>query len=149
MSTIRKIRLKHVNLPIRAFTLLESLLTLSVTCFVIMMFSVTFQKTIHVIRGELFVLEFEMMLKNQQAQAVTSAAPRSLSAVNGTVKINGANQPVPEETQFSDFDITFNKNGNLQSIKEAKIVIVLPYEGGRQVTYQLQLGSGQYKKTRN
>jgi competence protein ComGC len=27
-----KIRLKHVNLPIRAFTLLESLLTLSVTC---------------------------------------------------------------------------------------------------------------------
>lgn len=149
MSIIRKIRLKHVNLPIRAFTLLESLLTLSVTCFVIMMFSVTFQKTIHVIRGELFVLEFEMMLKNQQAQAVTSAAPRSLSAVNGTVKINGANQPVPEETQFSDFDITFNKNGNLQSIKEAKIVIVLPYEGGRQVTYQLQLGSGQYKKTRN
>ena len=138
-----------MNLPIRAFTLLESLLTLSVTCFVIMMFSVTFQKTIHVIRGELFVLEFEMMLKNQQAQAVTSAAPRSLSAVNGTVKINGANQPVPEETQFSDFDITFNKNGNLQSIKEAKIVIVLPYEGGRQVTYQLQLGSGQYKKTRN
>ena len=149
MSTIRKIRLKHVNLPIRAFTLLESLLTLSVTCFVIMMFSVTFQKTIHVIRGELFVLEFEMMLKNQQAQAVTSAAPRSLSAVNGTVKINGANQPVPEETQFSDFDITFNKNGNLQSIKQAKIVIALPYEGGRQVTYQLQLGSGQYKKTRN
>jgi competence protein ComGD len=61
-----------------------------------------------------------MMLKNQQAQAVTSAAPRSLSAVNGTVKINGTNQPVPEETQFSDFDITFNKNGNLQSIKEAK-----------------------------
>jgi competence protein ComGD len=54
-----------------------------------MMFSVTFQKTIHVIRGEYFVLEFEMMLKNQQAQAVTSAAPRSLSAVNGTVKING------------------------------------------------------------
>ena len=149
MSTIRKIRLKHVNLPIRAFTLLESLLTLSVTCFVIMMFSVTFQKTIHVIRGELFVLEFEMMLKNQQAQAVTSAAPRSLSAVNGTVKINGANQPVPEETQFSDFDITFYKNGNLQSIKQAKIVIALPYEGGRQVTYQLQLGSGQYKKTRN
>lgn len=149
MSTIRKIRLKHVNLPIRAFTLLESLLTLSVTCFVILIFSVTFQKTAHVIRGELFVLEFEMMLKNQQAQAVTSAAPRSLSAVNGTVKINGANQPVPEETQFSDFDITFNKNGNLQSIKQAKIVIALPYEGGRQVTYQLQLGSGQYKKTRN
>ena len=149
MSTIRKIRLKHVNLPIRAFTLLESLLTLSVTCFVILIFSVTFQKTAHVIRGELFILEFEMMLKNQQAQAVTSAAPRSLSAVNGTVKINGANQPVPEETQFSDFDITFNKNGNLQSIKQAKIVIALPYEGGRQVTYQLQLGSGQYKKTRN
>ena len=149
MSTIRKIRLRHVSLPIRAFTLLESLLTLSVTCFLILMFSVTFQKTVHVIRGELFVMEFEMMLRNQQAQAVTSAVPRSLSASNGTVKVNGANQPVPKETQFSDFDITFNKNGNLQSIKQAKIVISLPYEGDKQVTYQLQLGSGQYKKTRN
>ncbi|GAB2021156.1 hypothetical protein RyT2_02290 [Pseudolactococcus yaeyamensis] len=92
-------------------------------------------------------MQFEMILKNQQAQAVTNAAPRNLSAFNGTVKVNGANQPVPKETQFSDFDITFKENGNLQSIKEAKIVISLPYEGDREITYQLQLGSGQYKKT--
>lgn len=147
MNTIRKIRQKHVTSPIRAFTLLESLLTLSVTCFLILTFSVTFQKTVHVIRGELFVLQFEMILKNQQTQAVTNAESRGLSALNGIVKVNGANQPVPKETQFSDFDITFKENGNLQSIKEAKIVISLPYEGGKQITYQLQLGSGQYKKT--
>jgi competence protein ComGD len=56
---------------------------------------------------------------------------------------------VPNETKFSDFDITFNANSNIQSLKEAKIVITLPYESGAKISYQLQIGSGQYKKTRH
>ena len=147
MNTTRKIHLKHVILPIRAFTVLESLLTLTLTGFVVLMFSATLQKTVHIIRGELFVLQFEMILKNQQAQAVTNAEPRSLSSFKGVVKVNGVRQPVPKETTFSDFEVTFKENGNIQSIKDAKIVISLPYESEKQITYQLQLGSGQYKKT--
>ena len=147
MNTTRKIHLKHVILPIRAFTLFESLLTLTLTCFVVLMFSATLQKTVHIIRGELFVLQFEMILKNQQAQAVTNAEPRSLSSFKGVVKVNGVRQPVPKETTFLDFEVTFKENGNIQSIKDAKIVISLPYESEKQITYQLQLGSGQYKKT--
>ena len=147
MNTTRKIHLKHVILPIRAFTLFESLLTLTLTCFVVLMFSATLQKTVHIIRGELFVLQFEMILKNQQAQAVTNAEPRSLSSFKGVVKVNGVRQPVPKEMTFSDFEVTFKENGNIQSIKDAKIVISLPYESEKQITYQLQLGSGQYKKT--
>ena len=88
-----------------------------------------------------------MILKNQQAQAVTNAEPRSLSSFKGVVKVNGVRQPVPKETTFSDFEVTFKENGNIQSIKDAKIVISLPYESEKQITYQLQLGSGQYKKT--
>ncbi|GFH42457.1 competence protein [Lactococcus hodotermopsidis] len=140
--------MKRVTSQINAFTLLETLLTLSISCFLILLFSVTFQKTVHVVRGEIFVLQFENILKNQQAQAVTKAEMRSLSSSNGIVMVDGADLHVPKETQFSDFSIAFKENGNLQSIRSAKIVIFLPYEG-KEVTYQLQLGSGQYRKTTN
>ena len=127
MSTIRRTQQNHVKFQARAFTLLESLLTLSVTCFLILVVSVAFQKTVHVARGELFVLEFETILKDQQAQAITTARSRRLASVNGIVKLNGT----------------------IQSLKEAKIVITLPYESGAKISYQLQIGSGQYKKTRH
>lgn len=147
MITMQVTRRNLAISQIRAFTLLESLLTLAITCLLILLFSTTFQNTVHVIRGELFVLQFESILKNQQAQAVTGAVSRSLSASNGNVLVNGAVLHVPAETQFSDFEIVFKETGNIQSIKAAKIVIHLPFEGGKQITYQLQLGSGQYKKT--
>ncbi len=149
MSIIRRTQQNHVKFQARAFTLLESLLTLSVTCFLILVVSVAFQKTVHVAPGELFVLEFETILKDQQAQAITTARSRRLASVNGIVKLNGTKLQVPNETKFSDFDITFNANGNIQSLKEAKIVITLPYESGAKISYQLQIGSGQYKKTRH
>ncbi|QIW52404.1 hypothetical protein GU337_11240 [Lactococcus raffinolactis] len=95
------------------------------------------------------MLEFETILKDQQAQAITTARSRRLASVNGIVKLNGTKLQVPNETKFSDFDITFNANGNIQSLKEAKIVITLPYESGAKISYQLQIGSGQYKKTRH
>jgi competence protein ComGD len=135
------------SLHFEAFTMFEAMLTLAITVMVIGIFSLTFQKAVHVVRGELFVLEFENILKNQQVQAVTTSEAKSLSASNGVVTVNGEVLQTPEETSFSDFSITFNPNGNLQSISDAKIVITLPWEADKQITYQLQLGSGQYKKT--
>lgn len=132
---------------IRAFTLLESLVTLSVSCLIILLFTNTYQDTLHAVRGQLFVLQFESKLKHQQAQAITRAETRSLSATDYVVKMNGQVLDTPKETLFSDFNITFKENGNIKSIKSAKIIITLPYEGNKQVIYQLQLGSGQYKKT--
>lgn len=132
---------------IRAFTLLESLVTLSVSCLIILLFTNTYQDTLHRVRGQLYVLQFENKLKHQQAQAITRAETRSLSATNHVVKMNGQVLETPKETLFSDFNITFKENGNIKSIKAAKIVITLPYEGDKQLIYQLQLGSGQYKKT--
>ena len=132
---------------IRAFTLLEALVTLSVSCLIILLFTNTYQDTVHAVRGQLFVLQFENKLKHQQAQAITRAETRSLSATNHVVKMNDQVLETPKETLFSDFNITFKENGNIKSIKAAKIIITLPYEGDKQIIYQLQLGSGQYKKT--
>ena len=132
---------------IRAFTLLESLVTLSVSCLIILLFTNTYQDMLHRVRGQLYVLQFENKLKHQQAQAITRAETRSLSATNHVVKMNGQVLETPKETLFSDFNITFKENGNIKSIKTAKIVISLPYEWNKQLIYQLLLGSGQYKKT--
>lgn len=144
-----KIRVKVRKFQrISAFTLLETLLVLAITCSIILLFEAKFQQTIHVVRGELFVLEFENKLKQQQSQAITKAEARKITAINNVIQINGEGLLVPEETIFSDFDITFKANGNIQSIKRAKIVIRLPYHGDQTISYQLQLGSGLYKKTR-
>ena len=132
---------------IRAFTLLEALVTLSVSCLIILLFTNTYQDTVHAVRGQLFVLQFENKLKHQQAQAITRSETRSLSATNHVVKMNDQVLETPKETLFSDFNITFKENGNIKSIKTAKIIITLPYESNKQIIYQLQLGSGQYKKT--
>lgn len=117
-----------------AFTMLETLLVLAITCSIILLFESTFQKTIHIIRGELFVLEFENKLKQQQSQALTRAEIRRLTATNNVIKINGEELLVPQETIFSDFDITFKENGNIQSIKRAKIVIQLPYHNHQTIS---------------
>lgn len=131
----------------RGFTVFESLLVLTITCSFIILFETNFRQTVHIIRGELFVLEFENKLKHQQSQAITRAEVRKISATNNVISLNGEVLLVPKETIFSDFDITFNPNGNIQSIKRAKIVVQLPYHDNQTITYQLQLGSGLYKKT--
>lgn len=145
-----KIRVKVLKSQrISGFTLFETLLVLAITCSIILLFETKFQQTIHIIRGELFVLEFENKLKQQQSLAITKAEDRKITAINNMIQINGEGLLVPEETIFSDFDITFKANGNIQSIKRAKIVIRLPYHGDQTISYQLQLGSGLYKKTRS
>lgn len=150
MLTMHWLKIKVRNQKfqqIRAFTLLEAVVTLFVSCLIILLFTNTYQDIVHALRGQLFVLQFESKLKYQQSQAITRAETRSLSATNHVVKINGQVLDTPKETLFSDFNITFKENGNIKSIKAAKIVITLPYEGNKQLIYQLQLGSGQYKKT--
>ena len=72
---------------------------------------------------------------------------RTISATDNVISLNGELLIVPLETIFSDFNITFKANGNIQSIKRAKIVVQLPYHNNKTITYQLQLGSGLYKKT--
>ena len=132
---------------IRGFTVLETLLVLTITCSFIILFETSFRQTVHLIRGELFVLEFENKLKHQQSQALTRAEVRTISATDNVISLNGELLIVPLETIFSDFNITFKANGNIQSIKRAKIVVQLPYHNNKTITYQLQLGSGLYKKT--
>lgn len=144
MIIICKIKQKFVNFPIRAFTLFETLLVLSVTSFLTLIFSSALTQTVHLVRGELFVLQFENDFKNTQEDAAFLEKSELLSFQNSVLKVEDETVKLPKEVQMTDFSIQFDAKGENSSLK--KIRIFLPY-AAKTVTYQLEMGSGKYKKT--
>jgi competence protein ComGD len=137
--------MNNAKSAIRAFTLLETLLVLAISSFVIIMFTVTVDNTIHIVRGELFVAQFEHSYKHTQFQAAATNQALTFSAANRILMVGeDAEIEVPEEAELNDFSVKFDAQGNNSSLK--KITLKLPYER-KSVTYQLEMGSGKYKKT--
>ncbi|GAB2028043.1 competence type IV pilus minor pilin ComGD [Lactovum odontotermitis] len=136
--------MRNVKSPIRAFTLLETLLVLMITSFVAIMFSVTIGSTIHVVRGELFIARFENSYKHAQFQAAATNQALTFSSAGGFLTSGNEKVEIPQEAEISDFSVKFDSYGNNSSLK--KITLSLPYEH-KNVIYQLEMGSGKYKKT--
>ncbi|WP_213536859.1 competence type IV pilus minor pilin ComGD [Lactococcus nasutitermitis] len=143
---MQKIRERQQKLQIRAFTLVESLLVLGITSFVIIVFSSSLLQTIHIVRGELFVLRFENLYQNAQEDAGLLGENETILAKNKSLFCENEKIEVPDEVQFNDFNITFNEKGENSSLK--KIQLNLPYEN-KKIIYQLEMGSGKYKKSIN
>ena len=141
---MQNIVMNIVKLQIKAFTLLETLLVLMITSFLILLFSGTIGNTIHIIRGELFIARFENSYKNVQFQASADAQTLVFSASDQVLTVGAETVAIPEEAKVTDFSVKFDKYGNNSSLK--KIIISLPYES-KTVSYQMEMGSGKYKKT--
>ena len=62
-------KMKNEILMTRAFTLLESLLVLLIISFITTLFSSEIIQTVHLFKGELFVLQFENFYKRSQEAA--------------------------------------------------------------------------------
>lgn len=146
MITIRKILEKRDQLVIRAFTLLESLLVLMITSFVLLLFTGSITKIVHVVRGELFVVQFENNYKNVQFLATATRQPQLLSASGNKLIYGNKTNSIPPEVRIDAFSIKFDEKGNNSSLK--KLNIFLPFEQ-KTISYQLEMGSGKYKKTIN
>lgn len=146
MITIRKILEKRDQLVIRAFTLLESLLVLMITSFVLLLFTGSITKIVHVVRGELFVVQFENNYKNVQFLATATRQPQLLSASGNKLICGNKMNSIPPEVRIDAFSIKFDEKGNNSSLK--KLNIFLPFEQ-KTISYQLEMGSGKYKKTIN
>ncbi|MDR0298651.1 MAG: type II secretion system GspH family protein [Streptococcaceae bacterium] len=126
------------------FTLLETLLVLSITLFLVTMFSFTMTKSVHIVRGELFVAEFEEQYKNTQLRASAFRKELEFSASGNKLIAGGQVIKIPEEVKVDNFKIKFDKYGNNSSL--AKLRLHLPCET-KTISYQLEMGSGKYKKT--
>ena len=136
--------MKNVKFRIRAFTLLESLLVLFIVSFVLLLFTGSVKQSLHIVRGELFVLEFERLYIDTQHTAGLKGQRQSLQLVDKELRGDGRKIVLPVEVQMDEFSLVFDEKAGNSSLKKLKIY--LPYQE-KTISYQLELGSGKYKKT--
>ena len=143
MITTMKIKMNSAILMTRAFTLLESLLVLIIVSFITLLFSSELTQTVHLFKGELFILQFENFYKVSQDDAALLGKSESLTSKNGELIYEGQKINVPKEIEMTDFSIQFDEKGENSSLE--KIKIYLPYEK-KIILYQVEMGSGKFKK---
>ncbi|MGF7407117.1 competence type IV pilus minor pilin ComGD [Lactococcus lactis] len=138
-----RIKMKNEILMTRAFTLLESLLVLLIISFITTLFSLEIIQTVHLFKGELFVLQFDNFYKRSQEDAALLQKSESLVAKNKELICEDRSITIPKEVELKDFIVKFDDKGENSSLQ--KLTISLPYEK-KLITYQLEIGSGKFKK---
>ncbi|NQJ70049.1 type II secretion system protein [Streptococcus suis] len=127
----------------KAFTLLESLLTLFVVSFLAVSLSGTVQTVFQSVQEEIFLWEFEAIYKDSQKLAASSHQAVSLTI--GEQEVTNGHQAVevPRNVEVLEGkNITFEENGGNSSLSNIRFRL-----SQKIVTYQLYIGSGRYKKT--
>ncbi|HFI0578877.1 TPA: competence type IV pilus minor pilin ComGD [Streptococcus suis] len=132
--------LKQTN---KAFTLLESLLTLFVISFLAVSLSGTVQTAFGSVQEEIFLWGFEAIYKDSQKLAASSHQKVNL-AIGGQEVTNGHQTvQVPRNVEVLEGKtITFEEDGGNSSLTKIRFRL-----SRKTVTYQLYIGSGRYKKT--
>lgn len=129
---------------IKAFTLLESLLVLSLVSLLALTLSGSVTSTFRAIEERLFFLNFEQVYLDSQKLSSSQQAPIVLSLSDRQVSNGYQTVQLPASLELiQDQKITFSAEGGNSSL--AKIGFKTQDET---VTYQLYIGSGKYKKTR-
>ncbi len=146
MNITNKINKKIVPSQIKGFTLLEALLVLFITGFILGLFSSSLSKTVKLVKNELFILEFEKMYHSTQTDAAILGQPQTLRVKNKILSNDYSHFSVPDDIQMSEFVVTFNDKGGNSSLTRININI-LPEN--KTIIYQMEMGSGKYKKTIN
>lgn len=132
------------NKSLAAFTLLESLLALAITAFLLLSFSGTVSGVFQQVEESLFFLSFENLYRDSQKLANTKQEKISLSISESKISNGRTSLEVPKGIKPRvNYRITFDQGGGNSSLE--KLVFV---SSDQEVAYQLYLGSGNYKKTK-
>lgn len=133
------------KLPIKAFTVLESLLVLMISSFILLALSSSVQATFEQIQAKIFFLEFEHFYQESQKLSVSSQRKLVLEISNQEISNGYARLPIPKGIQAPEStQIYFDKAGGNSSLSKVQFQTK---EG--LVTYQLYIGNGKFKKTTN
>lgn len=128
----------------KAFTLLESLLVLALVSLLALTLSGSVTSTFRAIEEKLFFLNFEQVYLDSQKLSSSQQTPVVLTLEDRQISNGYQNLTLPASLDLAaDQEITFSAGGGNSSL--AKISFQSPDET---VTYQLYIGSGKYKKTR-
>lgn len=126
----------------KAFTLLESLLTLGVVCFLALLLSGSVHTAFQVVQEQMFLLEFESLYKDSQELAARTQEKVALRIAGEEVS-NGYQiiSLPPNVSIVEEKTIMFQDDGGNSSLE--KISFKMSH---KTIKYQLYIGSGRYKK---
>lgn len=126
----------------KAFTLLESLLTLGVVCFLALLLSGSVHTAFQVVQEQVFLLEFESLYKDSQELAARTQEKVALRIAGEEVS-NGYRiiSLPPNVSIVEEKTIVFQDDGGNSSLE--KISFKMSH---KTIKYQLYIGSGRYKK---
>ncbi|MGT2799507.1 competence type IV pilus minor pilin ComGD [Streptococcus marmotae] len=143
MNTLQKIQANLVRSTLKAFTLLESLLTLFIVSFLALALSGSVHSVFRQVEEQVFFMEFEQLYKSSQKLAVSSQQTISLDVTPQQITNGYQSLYLPESVQVDNGQkIVFDKDGGNSSLAKLQFLT-----DQKIVRYQLYLGSGRYKKT--
>lgn len=126
----------------KAFTLLESILTLGIVCFLALLLSGSVHTAFQVVQEQVFLLEFESLYKDSQELAARTQEKVALRIAGEEVS-NGYRiiSLPPNVSIVEEKTIVFQDDGGNSSLE--KISFKMSH---KTIKYQLYIGSGRYKK---
>lgn len=144
ISKLKPIRnMDLVKFQIKAFTLIESLITLLVISFLTISLSVSVNYIFHHVEETLFFLRFEYLYRDSQRLASVSQEKIKLQLTSQEISNGLTRLAIPEGVILEEeHQLVFSKQKGNASL--AKVTFT---SENKQVSYQLYLGSGKYKKT--
>lgn len=138
---MKKLNLK--NKKIRAFTLLESLPTLGISCFIVIMLSNSVSSIFQTVEEKLFFLSFEHCYRDTQKLASLKQENQVLTISQDGISNSVAHISLPETVSVvENYKIVFDNAGGNSSLAKVKF-----QTKNQAIDYQLYIGSGNYKKT--
>lgn len=138
-----KIVMRSLTLATKAFTLWESLLVLSILTTTLIVFSVPISSIYSQVEEKLFFIEFENFYRHCQKQSLLRQEEKDLYLGGNLISYGHQELTIPEGVRLlSNHRIRLNKLGGNHSLAKIKFET-----SQRQITYQLNLGSGNYQKT--
>lgn len=143
MNKPKPIMLKHLKNKVRAFTLLESLLTLFVVSFFVLSLSGGVQKAFSQVQEQFFLLEFEHFYKESQQLAASGQTKVHLKFSEKEISNTISHLQVPPSIKTpAGLYLEFDRTGGNSSLKKISFDLK-----DKEVHYQLFLGNGKFKKS--
>lgn len=136
---------KLQQLHLRAFSLLESLVTLTLVSFLLLSLSGSVQDVFRKSQETIFFLTFEQLYRDSQKLAVSVRQSLTLEIQEERISNGHQSISLPDSVQIEKpLSLRFQENGGNSSLAKVQFQT----QDGL-VTYQLYLGSGRYKKSKN
>ena len=143
MITMRNMVVKAAQWPIRAFTLLESLMTLAVVVFLTLSLSGSVTGILQQVEINLFYLRFEYLYRDSERLASAEGSNVELQLTKDKVSNGRSSLLIPKSIHLDKGQtLVFDAKGGNSSLTKIR------FSSDKEVvTYLLNMGSGKYKKT--